>query len=208
MLPVVPGQHPPLPNPAETPRTSCDERLRARNYQIAPVRTAEHQHIVNTLVRRRFAWRGYSTEALAHHADEANRLTLAAWQHGELVATLTLARDSAEGFQADALYASELSRLRRTGRRLCEVSRLAVDPGHSCPRLLRALFAAALEYGSQRFAASDVVIGVNPRHAAYYQRRMGFRQIGAQRHYARVGAPVVLLHQTLTGMLASAALTP
>ena len=177
-----------------------------RGYHIAPVGNAGQQAIADALVRRRFAWRGYNTDALAHGADQTDRMTLAAWLYDEPIATLTLVPDSAEGFQTDTLYAKELARLRRPGRMLCEVSRLAVDPDFSCPRLLHALFASAFEHGRHRYAASDVVIGVNPRHAAYYQRRMGFRQIGACRHYPRVDAPVVLLHQTLVEMLASPAL--
>jgi hypothetical protein len=170
---------------------------RPGGYDVAPLRTACQHSVASSLVRQRYAWRGYNTEALGQRTDDPNRLTLAAWQCDELVATLTLARDSPDGLQADALYASELARLRHPDRVLCEVSRLAVDPEFSCPDLLHTLFASALQYGKSLFAGSDVVIGVNPRHAAYYQRLMGFRQIGGLQHCRRVEAPVVLLHQTL-----------
>lgn len=167
------------------------------NYTIGPVGNAEQQRLASTLVQRRYAWRGYNTESLGPRADDPNRLTLAAWQYDELVATLTLGRDSPDGLQTDALYANELASLRHPDRVLCEVSRLAVDPNFSCPELLRSLFASALQYGQSRFAASDVVIGVNPRHVAYYQRRLGFHQLGTRQHCHRVDAPIVLLHQTL-----------
>jgi hypothetical protein len=170
----------------------------SRGYDVSPVRSADQQDVVSSLVRRRYAWRGYKTEALGQRADDPNRLTLAAWQYDELAATLTLARDSPEGLQTDGLYASELAGLRHPDRVLCEVTRLAVDPDFSCPELLRTLFASALHYGKGLFAASDVVIGVNPRHAAYYQRLMGFRQIGRLRHCRRVDAPVILLHRVLS----------
>lgn len=182
-----------------------NEPQRSRGYEIAPVLNAEQRRIASMLVRHRFAWRGYNTDALANRADEPDRLTLAAWLDDELVATLTLTRDTPGGFHNEALYAAEIDRLRRPGRVLCEVSRLAVDPDFSCPRLLRELFASAFAHGTTRFAASDVVIGVNPRHVGYYQRRLGFRQIGARRHCQRVDAPVVLLHQTVGGIDALAA---
>lgn len=204
----------PSPPPPSAANDQCFPALRplwreakhARAYHIAPVRTAEQHHVASNLVRRRYAWRGYATEALGHRLDDSNRLTLAAWQYDELVATLTLAGDAPDGLQSEPLYAGEIARLRRAGRVLCEVSRLAVDPDFSCPELLRSLFAAAFAYGQSRFAASDVVIGVNPRHAAYYQRRMGFRQIGARQHHPRVDAPVVLLHQTLSELATTHAL--
>ena len=170
---------------------------RSHGYHIRPVHDEQQRSLVSELVQRRYAWRGYNTEALDYPVADVNRLTLAAWQYGELAATLTLGRDSPLGLQTDALYSRELMRLRHPQRVLCEVSRLAVDPDFGGPELLRSLFASALEYGRRLFAVSDVVIGINPRHARYYQRRLGFRQIGALRHCRRVEAPVVLLHQEL-----------
>jgi len=170
---------------------------RLHGYHVRPVHDEQQRSLVSALVQRRYAWRGYHTESLAYPAADPHRLTLAAWQYGELAATLTLGRDSPLGLRADALYASELRRLRQPQRVLCEVSRLAVDPDFSCPELLTSLFASAFDYGRRVFAASDVVIGVNPRHASYYQRRLGFRQIGALRHCRCVDAPVLLLHQAL-----------
>lgn len=170
---------------------------RSHGYHIRPVYDEQQRSLVSALVQRRYAWRGYATTALDYPAADANRLTLAAWQYGELAATLTLGRDSPQGLYADALYAAELERLRDPQRVLCEVSRLAVDPDFSSPELLASLFASAFDYGRRLFVASDVVIGVNPRHVGYYQRRLGFRRIGAQQHCACVDAPVVLMHQAL-----------
>ncbi|MBK7424074.1 MAG: long-chain N-acyl amino acid synthase, partial [Propionivibrio sp.] len=48
--------------------------------------------------------------------------------------------------------------------------------------------------------ASDAVIEVNPRHSRYYQRLLGFRQIGRRRQCRRLDAPVVLMHQELDDM--------
>jgi hypothetical protein len=38
---------------------------------------------------------------------------------------------------------------------------------------------------------------VNPRHVGYYQRCLGFQQIGDLRQCQRVDAPAVLLHQEI-----------
>ena len=57
------------PPPASANAAHCSTAACSGGYHVAPVRTAEQQHIVNALVRRRFAWRGYSTEALAHDAN-------------------------------------------------------------------------------------------------------------------------------------------
>jgi hypothetical protein len=174
--------------------------LHRRGYDIRPARTPHQQGAVYTLLRRMYAWRGCATESVRPGPVDPNRLTLAAWDFDDVVATLTLGRDSPNGLLTDALYAAELASLRRQGRILCEVSRLAVDPDFSSPDLLTTLFESALHYAKDIFSASDAVIEVNPRHARYYQRRMGFRQIGKRRHGQGANSPTILLHQALGEM--------
>lgn len=171
-----------------------------RGYDIRPVRTILHHDAASMLVQQSHFWRGDNRESHGQRMDDPNRVILAARQYDELAATLMLSRDSPQGLLADALYAPELARLRRPERIVCEVSRLAVDPDFSSRDLLIALFKAAFQYARDFFAASDAVIEVNPRHARYYQRLLGFKLIGRQRQCRRLDAPVVLLHQELDGM--------
>lgn len=178
-------------------RTLWSLKQSHQRHNIYPTRTRFQQGAASMLVRKMYAWRGYTTESIGDAADDPNRITLAAWKFDEVVATLTLGRDSEKGLLADGLYAPELDNLRRPNRVVCEVSQLAVDPDFSSRELLSALFQAALQYGKDLFSASDVVIEVNPRHALYYQRLMRFKQIGNARQCPRVDAPAVLLHQTL-----------
>ncbi|WP_263771708.1 N-acyl amino acid synthase FeeM domain-containing protein [Propionivibrio soli] len=171
-----------------------------RDYDIRPART-EYQHgLANMLVRRMYAWRDYKTEIPPHRPDDPHRITLAAWRFDEVIATLTLGLDSAAGLLADALYGRELAGLRRADRLIVEVSRLAVDPDFKSRELLGQLFKVALAYAKDIFEASDAVIEINPRHSLYYQRRLGFREIGGVRQCPRVNAPAVLLHQQLEEM--------
>ncbi len=170
-----------------------------RGYDIRPVRTLHQLDAANMLVQQMSACYSDNSETPEQWVEDPNHVTLAARQYDELAATLTLNCDSPEGLLADALHAAELARL-RPGRIVCEVSRLAVDPDFSSRDLLIALFQAAFKYARNVFAASDAVIEVNPRHARYYQRLLGFQQIGRQRQCRRLDAPVVLLHQELDGM--------
>jgi hypothetical protein len=41
-------------------------------------------------------------------------------------------------------------------------------------------------------------IEVNPRHAPFYRRKLGFEMVGEQKMCRRVQAPAVLLHQKLS----------
>ena len=161
-----------------------------------------HQHgVADMLVRQMYSWRGYSTESVVHRLNDPNRVTLSAWKGDDVVATLTLGRDSPVGLLADAHYCEELAGLRRPDRIICEVSRLAVDPDCGARDLLTTLFQAGYKYAMNIFAANDAVIEVNPRHARFYQRLLGFRQIGELRQCQRVHAPAVLLHQNLDGIV-------
>lgn len=171
-----------------------------RGYDIRPARTPKQYGLTNSLVRRMYAWRGYRSEVQRQPLDDPDRVTLAAWQYDEVVATLTLRRDSPNGLLADAHYGDVLDGLRRPDRVVCEVSRLAIDPDFSSRDLLSNLFSAALDYGRTHFSGSDAVIEVNPRHVRYYQRCLGFRQIGDIRQCQRVDAPAVLLHQEIDGI--------
>ncbi|MBL8415864.1 MAG: hypothetical protein JNM42_15630 [Propionivibrio sp.] len=175
-------------------------RPHSRGYHIRPVRTPYQHGLAGMLVRRMYSGCGYSTESPTHRLDDPNRVTLVAWHADDVVATLTLGRDSTDGLLADALYARELNSLRRPNRIVCEVTRLAVNPDFSHRDLLTNLFQAALQYGKDIFTGSDAVIEVNPRHASYYQRMLGFQKIGNLRQCQRVDAPAVLLHQELDGI--------
>lgn len=171
-----------------------------RGYDIRPARTPHQQRAAASLVRRMYSWRGYSTESPGRRTDEAHRITLAAWQDDEVVATLTVGRDSPAGLLGDALYSEEIDRLRRGERVICEVSRLAVDPDFSSRDLLTTLFRVAHRYAQSAFGATDAVIEVNPRHARYYERQFGFRRLGGVKQCPRVDAPAVLLHQRLDAL--------
>lgn len=171
-----------------------------RGVDIRPARTPKQHGLTNSLVQRMYAWRGYRTEARRQPLDEQNRVTLAAWHYEEVVATLTLRRDSPIGLLADAHYGNVLDGLRGPDRVVCEVSRLAIDPDFSSRDLLNNLFSAALDYGREHFSASDAVMEVNPRHVRYYERCLGFHQIGDVCRCLRVDAPAVLMHQEIDGI--------
>ncbi len=164
---------------------------------IMPAVTHQQRMASINLVRRMYARRGYQTGFTDNPLDDSNRIALIAWQDARPVATLALGRDSHTGLLAEMLYPEEIARLRQPNRVICELSRLAVDPDYSSLELLRTLFDKAHGYGRTFFGATDVVVEVNPRHARYYVRECGFRQIGGIRQCPRVEAPAVLLHRSL-----------
>lgn len=164
---------------------------------VAPAVTYAQLRACSGLVRRMYTWRGYRLAPNRLQPADPNHVTIGAWLDGELVATATASRDSAAGLLADGLYKDEMVKLRGQSRVVCEVTRLAVDLDCHDPELLTSLFLAIYQYVRAVFGGTELVIEVNPRHAGYYRRTMGFHQIGGLRTCPRVDAPAVLLHRTL-----------
>lgn len=119
--------------------------------------------------------------------------------------TMTLFRDNPMGLALDSVYAQELDALRQAGRRLLEVGMLA-DRRESAARGIGALFSMmrwAIHYGLHT-ELTDIVIGVHPRHAAFYVRCYGFEEFAAPTDYPLVrNNPVVGLRLRLREMLAN-----
>jgi hypothetical protein len=152
---------------------------------------------VGALLHKMYAWRGYATGDGA--GQSASRVTLYAESNGVPVGTMSLWLDRHGTLPADELYGDRLDLLRRQGRRLCEPSRLAIDPGMS-KRVFAALIHVSYVYAHHLQGFSDYVIEVNPRHVAFYKRMLGFAELGGERDCARVGAPAVLLRLPLEHM--------
>lgn len=167
--------------------------LERRDFHIRVADTQDRQQQASALMNQMYAWRGYRL-AEPEPQSTGNRATLQACQGKETLGTLTLAIDSARGLLADALYREEIDALRMRGGVVCELTGFAVRAGLGSNELLASLFHLLHIFGHRLHRATDAVIEVNPRHALYYERLLGFRQIGDRRICGRVDAPAVLLH--------------
>jgi hypothetical protein len=141
------------------------------SFNIGIVNSPQQQSEAMQLVSRRYAWRGYATDVLAREDSGDHQVVLEASKHGKFFGTL-----------------------RRRKRLLTEITCLAIEPEYGCKEVLASLFHLAYIHGRIVHNATDVLIEVNPRHVAYYQQKLGFRQLGEARTCARVNAPAVLLH--------------
>jgi N-acyl amino acid synthase FeeM len=178
-------------------RNKNDCLLKRNNYSIHLVDSLKQRLKTNTLIKRMYASRGYHTETATTFSHSPNQITFAASIGEIIVGTVTLGIDSDEGLLTDELYQQEINSLREKGRKVCELSKLAINPLHTSKKLLASLFNLAYINGRINNKATDFVIEVNPRHAGYYKRLLGFRQIGEVRTCKRVNAPAVLLHLEL-----------
>lgn len=184
------------PNPVQLcvadPETTQLGNTRGANlFKVRLANTRARHESASYLIRRRYAWRGYTVGD--QPAQRPTRIGIAAHDPDGIVGTVTVGLDSSEGLFIDGLYADVANRLRAEGRRLAEFTRLAVDNNlHSKP-LLAALFHIAYICARRIHECTDLLIEVNPRHAAFYRRMLGFEIVGETRSDPRVGAPAQLL---------------
>jgi hypothetical protein len=97
----------------------------------------------------------------------------------------------------DGLYSAEAHALRGQGHKLAEFTRLAIENDVHSKALLAALFHIAFIYARRLHGCTDLLIEVNPRHASFYRRMLGFSQAGRLRDDPRIGAPAVLMRLPL-----------
>jgi N-acyl amino acid synthase FeeM len=109
--------------------------------------------------------------------------------------TLSVVMDGPMGLPLDAVFADELNQFRRQGAVLGELG-LFADRRRSLSQSLAAMH-ELFRLGHWYVEANNFdfgVIGVHPRHAAFYQRLLGFRLTGEVREHPTVrNAPAVLL---------------
>lgn len=152
---------------------------------------------VSMLIQRMYAWRGLLTEAPARIDDHPNQITLVASRSSDLFGTLTLRLDAGNGINAEELYPEAIASYRKQGARICELTRLAIDPAFNSKEVLASIFHLAYIYARLIHGMTDLFIEVHPRHVAFYRRMLGFEVAGEERICPRVDAPAVLLHLPL-----------
>ncbi len=168
--------------------------LKRDDYSINVVDSLKQRIKTSSFIQSIYASCGYLAESSTTFTSNPRQITFEATRNQQLLGTLTLTIDSEDqGLLADTLYKQEIDTLRAKDRKFCEISKLAFKRNSSTKKILAELFHAAYIYASFLHKATDAVIEVNPRHASFYKRMLGFRQISEQRTCPRVNAPAVLL---------------
>jgi hypothetical protein len=163
-----------------------------RHFKIKTAASIVRRQHTNMLLRARYAWRGYTEVALPTD-PKANRITLTALEDGTVIGTITIGLDGEEGMASDAVFLDVIDPMRRAGRKVCEFTKLAIDPMAGTKRVLAALFHVAYIVAHRMRGYEILVMEVNPRHVKYYERMLGAKVLGESRLNKTVNAPAVLL---------------
>jgi hypothetical protein len=191
-------------NPIVVRPNNCAGTVRAgapgddSTVRVGIARTCFELEQAYRLVKRRYRQKGYAAESRSslwvnpHDALPQTR-TFLAKRMGAVVATLTLVVDEGLGSPMDGQFSQHLTPLRSAGLRLAEVTSLAVadDLGRDGFRIVLELFQSLGLYLRHEAPVDHLCITVNPRHRAYYERKLGFSTfLGVEQSYKRVaGAP-------------------
>lgn len=175
--------------------TDHDYILKRHGYSISIVKSLKQQIKTNTFLKHMYSSRGYNTESTATTIDDPNQITFIASSEEKIIGTLSIRTDSQYGLLADELYQSEINIFRKEDRKVCELSKLAVNSEINAQEIIASMFQCAYVYAKMH-NAKDFFCEVNPRHSIPQKRMFGFKQIGGLRTCPRVNAPAVLLHLT------------
>jgi hypothetical protein len=183
---------------------SEDTSVTAGEVRIKLAYSSEEQAAADRFLAMRYAWRGYLDSKPAEQSTDKrgslNYFTLLAYREDTTVGTLTVGVDAGNGLLVDEANRNIVDGLRRIGRRVVELRRLAVRDAVGTKVVLAHLFRAAYLVGREVHDATDVLIEVNPRHASFYRRIFGFVRMGDEWICARVNAPAVLLRLDIANL--------
>lgn len=173
-----------------------EERMGEKLFKLRFAQRDETFNNASMLVQKRYAWRGFPKAQLKKYP---NRITILSFHQEKIVGTVTVGYDSEEGMLADEIYKPEIDALRAQGRRVGELSKLAIDENIGSKQLLASLIHIAYLYGVIH-ECTDAIIEIVPRHKAFYEKMLGFKQIGEERMNNRVHFTVLLMHLELDFM--------
>jgi len=152
--------------------------------------TQSQHEAANRLVERMYQSRGYQIEHIRDNPYLSK--TLVVETAGEVVGTMAICLDSERGLPADENYRDKIDELRALGRKICEPSRLAIR--RNLPhRIFASMMHVSYLFSHKINGCTDYLIEVNPRHANFYKKMLGFQEFGGLRTCTRVHAPAVLL---------------
>ena len=183
-------------------------RSKSREIIYRVARTREELRQAFSLVYQEYLSRGYipkhykSRLRLSLYNVLPTTTTFVALHANKVVATVTLIPDSPLGIAMDKIYKEEIDGLRRKGRRVAEVSQLAIDSKlfptgwfsmFNFDKLifLFRLFKIVLDYGLYIEKLNDFCIAINPKHQ-YLYKFLGFEELGGLKYYGSVNKALAI----------------
>jgi len=166
----------------------------------------QEQEQAAAIVRKQYQQSGYASEGtmldekIIPFLNQHTSKTFFAQYVDTALATVSVIEDSPLGLPLDELYKEEIDSLRKQGKKLAEVSQLALDStfvqelfGEKTMKkntLILPLFKLVLHHCLAQ-KIDTLCIAINPKHEVFYDA-LGFRTVGGLRYYVSFnGAPAL-----------------
>ncbi len=184
-----------------------------KHLTACPVKTLEELKACYNIVYQGYEARGYCTAHSSqmyyhYYSFLPESRTFSLKDKDQILGTISLIVDSPCGLPMDNLFSREINRIRADGRKLAEVSLLAMAHQEKKKKFfsltnfekqaqLFRLFKIMYEYAHRVIGVTDFVIGVHPKHETLYKYLL-FRNMGSPKSYPEArGNPALPLHLDL-----------
>jgi hypothetical protein len=186
------GSHWARSNPTRQPKPVLVPRV-GRDVAVKIASTREEWEGAFALVAENYQAKGYEgacqVRFTPYHALP-DTVTFVAKKQRKILMTMTLVPDNTVlGLPMETIYTEEVSKLRRQRRRIAEVISLSADRTLKQREFLH-VFLSIIRLMKQFHVASGGdtwVITVNPKHANFYTKYLGYEPLGPRRIYDQVG---------------------
>lgn len=124
---------------------------------------------------------------------DSSRTLVASTGSRRIIGTLSVVGDSPLGLEVESTYAAEVAELRARGRRLAEITSLAIDrPSDVVPRETFFRLTQFMIQYSYWQGYDDLLLAVHPRHHRFYWECFRVYPVGPCRSYAAAnGNPAI-----------------
>jgi N-acyl-L-homoserine lactone synthetase len=176
-------------------------QVNSSEFTIKIANTLNEREEVFKLAYQVYLEKGY-TEANAqemliqdYDANPDTAILVVKDKNNKIAGSVTLVFKNELCLPSENIFSEEISSLELTDKKMVEISRLVIDSNYrNSKEIILLLFNYLSIYSYRNRLYTHLIIQVNPRHEAYYEKLLAFQKIGAEKICPRVqGAPAVLL---------------
>jgi len=163
-------------------------------YTICLATKEEEIQETKKIISKMYEWREYEVSySTPISLNDSHQRIIILKKNDVIVGTATIRVDSENGLLIDESYLEAANKFRSEGKRICEITKLAIDFETQSKNATMALYKMVCFYALS-MGVTDYLIEINPRHSVFYRRLFGFKKI-LQSICDRIGGwPVELLH--------------
>jgi hypothetical protein len=161
------------------------EKKSTSEFSIKVANTLDEREAVFNLGYKIYLEKGFINENVQerlvqnYDANSETIILIVQDQYKNIAGSVTLVFENSSILPAEKIYGEEIRKLKSSGNKIVELSRLVISPEYrNSKEILVLLFNYLAIYSYHVKKYSHLVVEVNPRHKNYYQLLLCFEEIG------------------------------